>query len=586
MKRLRFLTPCAVALLLAAAAPCLAQDTLVFTSDLHAATTNLTTYFSSLKSSGKAGVEYVAFGGDYADSWTPSIFSAIGTAIHAQYSGAVIVYTMGNHEYIGGSEAAFTSTTGYTRTGEKVSTADYAIYALGAPGTTQEFTSSDIYALTSYLQGVGTSKPVFIVSHFPIHTYGSRTTANAASMIAALNDYPNAIFVWGHNHSQGDTNYGTIRLAGSTIQYSSSGSATINFTYANAGCMLSSVAGSNAFGLVVEVEREPDDDIAVTMQFRSLSAYVGSAISVTIDVPDVKAPVASDFDADSDSDVLWHHATLGSMWLWTMNGVSPSSSDFVATVDPAYTIIATGDFTGDGKTDLLWRHATAGDMWLWTMNGSTAASQAYVATVDPAYVVIGTGDFDRDGKTDLLWRHATAGDMWTWLMNGAAQKGAAYAGTVPASYTVEGVGDLDGDGRADLVWQGAAGDVWAWLMNGAAQKSSGYIGTVADATYQIQAVADFDGDRKADLLWQGAAAGDLWLWPMNGVAKQSDDYVATVDTSYQIVGVGDYDGDMKTDLLWRGTAAGDLWVWLMNGAAMKSSGCAGAVSDAAYQIVR
>jgi hypothetical protein len=535
MKRPRFLNPCALLLLLVAAAPCLAQDTLVFTPDLHSATSNLTTYFSSLKSSGKAGVEYVAFGGDYADSWTPGIFSTIGTAIHGQYSGAVIVYTMGNHEYLGGgSEAAFQSTTGYTRTGEKASTADYAVYALGAPGTTQQFTSSDIYALTSYLAGVGTSKPVFVVSHFPIHTYGSRTTTNAASMIAALNDYPNAIFVWGHNHSQGDTNYGTIKLAGSTIQYSSSGSATINFTYANAGCMLSSVAGSNAYGLVVEVEREPDDDIAVTMQFRSLSAYVGSAISLTIDVPDVKAPVASDFDADSDSDILWHHATLGSMWLWTMNGVSPSGSDYVATVDPAYTIIATGDFTGDGKTDLLWRHATAGDMWLWTMNGSTAAGQAYVATVDPAYVVIGTGDFDRDGKTDLLWRHATAGDMWMWLMNGAAQK------------------------------------------------SSGYLGTVSPSAYQVQRAADFDGDGKADLLWRGAAAGDMWLWKMNGAAVTESSYAGTVDTSYAIIAAGDYDADTKADLLWQGPS-GDLWVWLMNGASVTSSGYAGTVTG--YQVV-
>ena len=46
-------------------------------------------------------------------------------------------------------------------------------------------------------------------------------------------------------------------------------------------------------------------------------------------------------------------------------------------------------------------------MWLWTMNGTTPPSQDYVSTVDPAYVILSTGDFDGDGRADLLWRQAT-----------------------------------------------------------------------------------------------------------------------------------------------------------------------------------
>jgi Calcineurin-like phosphoesterase/FG-GAP-like repeat len=322
-----------------------------------------------------------------------------------------------------------------------------------------------------------------------------------------------------------------------------------------------------------------------TIEVRAIgTTTVSDSITVNVSAAAIRPP-AADFTGDLKSDLLWRHATQGDMWLWTMNGGTVAGQDYVASVDPAYTILATGDFTGDGKTDVLWRHATQGDMWLWTMNGSAVVSQSYVGTVDPAYVVVATGDFDGDRKADLLWRHSTAGDMWMWLMNGPARYSEFYAGTVDVAYEVKGAGDLDNDGKTDLLWQGIAGDVWAWLMNGAAQKGAGYLGTVADSAYQIEAVADFDGDRKADLLWRGAAAGDLWLWPMDGLTKRPASYVATVDPGYAIIGVGDYDGDTKSDLLWQGPA-GDLWIWMMDGAATKASGYAGTVPDLEYKVVK
>jgi len=90
------------------------------------------------------------------------------------------------------------------------------------------------------------------------------------------------------------------------------------------------------------------------------------------------------------------------------------------------------DFTGDGKADILWHHATRGEVWLWTMNGTTLVGQAYVGMVpDTGYRILGNGDYNGDGKADILWHHATRGEVWVWLMNGAVTLSQNYVATVP-----------------------------------------------------------------------------------------------------------------------------------------------------------
>jgi hypothetical protein len=89
------------------------------------------------------------------------------------------------------------------------------------------------------------------------------------------------------------------------------------------------------------------------------------------------------------------------------------------------------DFTADLKSDILWHHATRGEVWLWPMNGSAAQAVSYVDTVDLGYAVAGSGDLDGDRKADILWRHATRGDVWAWLMNGAVKVPENYVTTVP-----------------------------------------------------------------------------------------------------------------------------------------------------------
>jgi len=297
-----------------------------------------------------------------------------------------------------------------------------------------------------------------------------------------------------------------------------------------------------------------------------------------------------DFTGDQQSDILWHHASRGEVWIWPMNGATRVSETPVAAVpDTGYRIAGTGDFNGDGMTDLVWHHATRGEVWVWLMQGTWLVSETLVATVpDTGYRVVATGDFDGDGKTDLVWHHATRGEVWIWPMDGARRVTETLAGTAPdVRYQIVGAGDLTGDGKADLVWHHATtGEVWVWLMDGTIRVAQTWVETVPDTGYRIVGVTDYTDDGKVDLLWHHATRGEVWVWPMDGTTRVTETLVGAVpDTRFRIVGTGDYDGDGKADILWHHATLGEVWVWPMNGTLKRSENYVATVPDVGYQIV-
>jgi hypothetical protein len=326
----------------------------------------------------------------------------------------------------------------------------------------------------------------------------------------------------------------------------------------------------------------------VSVAVRTTGA-TAQATSASTFVLTVYEPVFADFTGSRRSEILWHGATQGDVWLWPMNGTTPLAQTYVGAVaDTSWEVRGIGDQTGDGKADILWRNRLTGAVYLWTMNGSTVLSQTYIGTVDVAYDIVGAGDFNGDGRSDILWRNVTTGDVWIWLMNGATPLSQVFVDRVDPGYSVVGVGDLDGDGKADIVWRHSTlGEVWVWLMNGTTRVSAVWVATVPDLGYQVAGVADFTGDGRADILWHHANTGDVWLWPMNGSSRTSESYVGTVpDTGYEIAGTGDYNGDSKADILWHNATTGEVWIWLMDGATPTVRAFVTTVPDVGYQIVR
>ena len=86
----------------------------------------------------------------------------------------------------------------------------------------------------------------------------------------------------------------------------------------------------------------------------------------------------------------------------------PSQNSSIVAIDDGGG--ARQDFTGDGKSDVLWHHATNGELWLWPMDGAARTAETYLRTVaDANYQIRAIADFDGNGSADLLWRHKTTG---------------------------------------------------------------------------------------------------------------------------------------------------------------------------------
>ena len=220
-----------------------------------------------------ACVSLFALGGDFADSGLlPDAMTMLKHAIEDTSPNTVAVYTKGNHEG-SFSDEEFEEITGMPRIGETAVNADglYYFYSFGMVEN-QTFTQEDIDLLAEYLASHNDGKPVFVLSHFPIHYLNATRTvydAGAKELLDVLNQYPQVIFTWGHNHSEADPSYGTVRFPGETITYGPNLEDTVglNFTYLSNGSLRYGVNREN--GVLVKV----NEDGSVRFRFLSIDQH-------------------------------------------------------------------------------------------------------------------------------------------------------------------------------------------------------------------------------------------------------------------------------------------------------------------------
>ena len=268
------------------------------------------------------------------------------------------IYTTGNHEFYNGKFDTTENTVKnkYIAGQQALEGDNFIIYCLGTANWDNRrdtYTDAQITALETFLNGLaaaGNSKPVIILTHFPLHCYRSgrmtRQTVNADKVIGVLNAAVNnkgqkIVLLWGHNHTVSDTYYDGI-YKGETIEYADGSSKKFEFYYAAAGCMSDSEYGTgSAFvkgkGLVITVNSDNKLTFAYydaygnnVTEGGTYSEYDNPAEGLVIEGPDGQ-PVTDGQTVAAGRKLQLHASTVPADAVFTRLRWSSSNTD-IATV--------------------------------------------------------------------------------------------------------------------------------------------------------------------------------------------------------------------------------------------------------------
>jgi hypothetical protein len=211
----------------------------------------------------------------------------------------------------------------------------------------------------------------------------------------------------------------------------------------------------------------------------------------------------ADLDRDTNSDLLWQDQRTGTLAAWLMNGTkmvrvvsipdiglpTPSSLPPAPRRRAIWQVRGLADLNGDGHNDVVWQHPQTGELYVWFMNGTTPTSGAPLNPgrfADVDWQLRGLADFNGDGSVDLLWQHRRTGELYVWFMNGTTA--VSGASTSPARLAnaraqVVRVTDLNEDGKPDILFQDqTTGDLRVWYMNGLTAESAGDLNPIRPST--------------------------------------------------------------------------------------------------------
>ena len=298
----------------------------------------------------------------------------------------------------------------------------------------------------------------------------------------------------------------------------------------------------------------PEHDETFTVTVSNLhGAWLADAQGTGRILNDDIRKVASDFNGDGLSDILWRNGRSGANAIW--RSASSTSLQAVDAVALSWRVAGVGDFDGDGRADILWRNGSSGANSLWK-SGSKATVQAVAGITSQDWQVAGVGDFDADGRADILWRNAATGGNVIWKAGNKANQQAVV--TLATDWRVAGIGDFDNDHRADILWRNhATGANVIWKAGNQATQLA--VTARTDLAWQVAGVADFNNDHRADILWRHAGTGQNGIWRSGNAAVPQ--VVDPMPTAWKIAAAGDYNSDGYADILWRNTTTGENRIW-------------------------
>ncbi|HPK35118.1 MAG TPA: metallophosphoesterase [Oscillospiraceae bacterium] len=452
---------------------------IAFTSDVHNNTSNLQTWLNRSMSSGTTTLDYMVFGGDY-EGFT--VAAQCVSIVSSTYSGTPSVLVKGNHDNDGGTYAA----------GLVYSGSDYAIYSVDS--SSQSFSTTEISNLDAALKTIDPSVPVFVASHCPLHYFNSRTTGNAAAMVEVLNNYPNVIFLWGHNHTVNDTNYGTVKVAGNTIQCSSTSSpVTINFTYANFGAM--NAGTQNAYGMLATLAKT-SSGTTIDFDYKNLSGTTTSSYSVTIEddtpneeINDVAITVTAPEPGDvPNTDAVVSGPFEGSSYTVSWNP-NPTAFDYETSYMATVVLTAPSGYSFTSGV-------TA------TVNGYDATAVLDSGTLTVTYTFTTAA-----GSTETTYELASSVEEGaTYLI--VAESGSDYYALTTSSTTISSVSYLLGSAAtiSDDKIVSTVSDSMLWVFTA---DGDGY--DIMNGSYYLNRVSGTSGGIEADTTEDGSSYSD-WIF--------------------------------------------------------------------------
>jgi hypothetical protein len=208
-----------------------------------------------------------------------------------------------------------------------------------------------------------------------------------------------------------------------------------------------------------------------------------------------------DFLGVSRADILVQNAT-GDVSIAFSGDTSPDSLRFVRNANLAWKVQAVADMDGDGKSDIVWRHETVGSVFVWLMDGGNIKEIRAWGSASNDWQVVGAGDLDGDGKADLVWQNTVSGDTQIAYSRLTPTFEMESIGTAAPGYSVVFVSDFNSDGKDDLLLRRADGSLQVWLMNGTTVTAQIVVLPTQEPSVRVFAVGDVDGDGRADIIFR------------------------------------------------------------------------------------
>ena len=155
--------------------------------------------------------------------------------------------------------------------------------------------------------------------------------------------------------------------------------------------VIQGIADFNADGKPDFLMRNTNSGNAFVWFFNN-NVATGDQFLFNID-PSWKVEGVADLNADGQPDLLFRNMSSGLAFAWNTQFAAGSlslttSSPPIFGIDPVWEIVQVADWNNDAKPDLLFRNKNTGVVFVWYLNGVTLTTSDYITQIDPSWEIV------------------------------------------------------------------------------------------------------------------------------------------------------------------------------------------------------